>query len=71
MPVKEQAAIALYRFGHYGNAASVMKVGLQFGVGYGTVKLVTTRILKATCSERFHSASVQWAIPQAKGDGHL
>lgn len=53
MPVQEQAAIALYHFGHYGNAASTMKVALQLGVGYGTVRLVTTRIMKACCSERF------------------
>lgn len=26
MPVEEQLAIALYRFGHYGNAASTLKV---------------------------------------------
>jgi hypothetical protein len=66
MPVEEQAVIALYRLGHYGNAASSLKVALQFGVGVGTVHLVTTRILKATCSQRFRSASVQWASPEAK-----
>jgi hypothetical protein len=60
MPVAEQLAIALYRFGHYGNGASVKKVALLFGVGYGTVKLVTARVLKACCSEKFRSASVQW-----------
>lgn len=66
MPVEEQAVIALYRLGHYGNAASSLKVALQFGVGVGTVHLVTTRILKATCSQRFRSASVQWASPEAR-----
>jgi hypothetical protein len=66
MPVEEQVAIALYRFGHYGNAASSMKVALQFGVGYGTVLLVTTHVMKASCSEHFHASSVQWANPQAK-----
>ncbi|CAA7264516.1 unnamed protein product [Cyclocybe aegerita] len=66
MPVAEQVAIALYRFGHYGNAASCMKVALHFGVGYGTVQLVTTRVMKACCSECFRAASVQWASPQAK-----
>ena len=66
MPVAEQVAVALYCFGHYGNAASVMKVALHFGVGYGTVNLVTTRVLKACCSEWFYCASIQWASPQAK-----
>jgi hypothetical protein len=66
MPVEEQVVIALYRFGHYGNAASTIKVALQFGVGYGTIHLVTTRVMKATCTERFRAASVQWANRAAK-----
>jgi hypothetical protein len=41
-PVNEQVAIVLYRFGHYGNAASQMKVALWAGVGYGTVSLFTS-----------------------------
>ena len=43
MPVEDQIAIALYRFGHFGNAVSNMKVALWAGVGYGTVHLVTNR----------------------------
>jgi hypothetical protein len=66
MPVEEQVVIALYRFGHFGNAASTMKVALQFGVGYGTVHLVTTRVMKATCTPRFRAASVQWASGMVK-----
>jgi hypothetical protein len=53
MPVDEQLAIALYQFGHYGNAASTMKVALWSGVGFGTVSLVTNHVIKALCSERF------------------
>jgi hypothetical protein len=66
IPVAEQVAITLYRFGHYGNAASCMKVALHFGVGYGTVQLVTIRVIKACCSECFRAASVQWPSAQAK-----
>jgi hypothetical protein len=66
MPVDQQAAIALYRFGHFGNAASTMKVALQFGVGYGTVRLCTSRVMKACCSDHFRDASVQWASAEAK-----
>jgi hypothetical protein len=66
MPVEEQVAIALYRFGHFGNAASTMKVALQFGVGYGTIRLCTSRVMKACCSSRFRDAAVQWASPEAK-----
>jgi len=39
MPVDEQVAITLYRFGHYRNAASTMKVALWAGIGFGTVSL--------------------------------
>ena len=49
MPIEEHLAIALFRFGHYGNAASTLKVALWAGVGFGTVPLVTNRVLKATC----------------------
>jgi hypothetical protein len=43
MPVAEQVAIALYHFGHYGNAASAIKVALHSGIGFRTVHLVMTR----------------------------
>ncbi|KAL1724902.1 hypothetical protein EV714DRAFT_185168, partial [Schizophyllum commune] len=60
MPVAHQLVIALYRFGHYGNTASNIKVALLFGVGFGTVNLVTSRVIKAICSERFRTAALQW-----------
>jgi hypothetical protein len=66
MPVEQQLAIALYRFGHYGNAASTMKVALWAGVGFGTVPLVTKRVLKALNSERFRRSSVRWPNSAAK-----
>lgn len=66
MPVEEQVAIALYRFGHYGNAASTMKVALWAGVGFGTVPLVTGRVMKAICSDRFRRSAVRWANDEAK-----
>ena len=53
MPVAEQLAIALFRFGHYGNAVNVIKTALWAGVGYGTVHLVTNRVIKAVCGEQF------------------
>ncbi|KAF8232810.1 hypothetical protein L208DRAFT_1270210 [Tricholoma matsutake] len=54
MPIEEQLAIALYHFGHYGNAASMIKVALWAGVGCGTVCLVTHRIMQACCDESFN-----------------
>ena len=41
LPVNIQLVITLFRFGHYGNAASIQKVGLWAGVGVGTVDLCT------------------------------
>jgi len=65
-PVDKQVAIALYRFGHYGNAASQMKVALWAGVGYGTVSLFTSRVMAATCSDRFRHSALRWANDEAK-----
>jgi hypothetical protein len=66
MPIGEQLAIALFRFGHYGNAASTLKVALWAGIGFGTVPLVTNRVLKAICSERFRKSALHWSSPEAK-----
>ncbi|KAH8795967.1 hypothetical protein DL96DRAFT_1419279, partial [Flagelloscypha sp. PMI_526] len=60
IPVEEQLAIGLYRFGHYGNGASTLKVALWAGVGYGTVVKVTRRILTAFCREGFRAAATQF-----------
>ena len=60
MPVAEQLAIALFRFGHYGNAANIMKTALWAGVGYGTVHLATNRVIKAICGEQFRQAALHW-----------
>lgn len=65
-PVNEQVAIALYQFGHYGNAASQMKVALWAGVGYETVGLFTSQVMAATCSDRFCHAALRWANDKAK-----
>lgn len=66
MPVEEQLAIVLFQFGHYGNAASTMKVALWAGVGFGTVPLVTGRVMKALCSDRFRRSAVRWSSAEAK-----
>ncbi|KAF8816578.1 hypothetical protein BYT27DRAFT_7220661 [Phlegmacium glaucopus] len=64
MAVKEQVAIALYRFGHYGNAASTMKVALWAGVSYGTVRNITIRVMTALCDPRFRAAIMPWPNPE-------
>ncbi|KAJ7166474.1 hypothetical protein C8R43DRAFT_846175, partial [Mycena crocata] len=53
MPVEEQLAIALYRFGHSGNAASLQKVANWAGVGKGTITLVTRCVMTAILRPEF------------------
>jgi hypothetical protein len=66
MPVDEQLAIALYPFGHYGIAASTMKVALWAGVGFGTVSLVKKQVVKSLCSEHFQHSALHWSSGVAK-----
>lgn len=47
MPVEDQLAITLFRFGHSGNAAGLQKVANWAGNGKGTITLVTRRVLTA------------------------
>ena len=65
-PVDQQLAIALFRFGHFGNAASTMKVALWAGVGYGTVRLFTNHVMLAVCKEKFRRSVLRWADQEAK-----
>lgn len=53
MPVEEQLAITLYRFGHDGNAASLQGVANWAAVGKGTVLLVTRRVMTAILRPHF------------------
>ena len=71
MPVEMQVAIALYCFRHYGNAASTIKVVLWSGVGYGTVCLVTRRVMRACCDESFRRSSMRWPDDAAKEQAKL
>jgi hypothetical protein len=66
MSVEHQVAVALYRFGHYGNSVSTVKVGLWAGYGYGTVRLATKRVMAALCSERFRRSAIRWSSEEAK-----
>ncbi|KAJ7627106.1 hypothetical protein FB45DRAFT_690921, partial [Roridomyces roridus] len=46
-PVPIQLAVALYRFGHYGNAASQLSISYWAGVSLGSVPLYTARVMTA------------------------
>ena len=48
--IEQQLQIALYRFGRFGNAASVMDVARTFGVSEGTVINCTKRVIEAILS---------------------
>ncbi|THV02630.1 hypothetical protein K435DRAFT_579228, partial [Dendrothele bispora CBS 962.96] len=65
-PVEYQLAVALYRLGHYGNAASTVKVALWAGIGYGTVRLFMKRVMEAVCRESFRKTVMAWPNDEAK-----
>ena len=60
MPVEQQLAIALYLFGHYGNAASQEKAALWAGISHGTISNIVKRVIEACCSGSFAAAAMKW-----------
>ncbi|THV01308.1 hypothetical protein K435DRAFT_655724 [Dendrothele bispora CBS 962.96] len=65
-PVTHQLAVALYWLGHYGNAASTVKVALWAGIGYGTVRLFMKRVMEAVCRENFRKTVMAWPSDDTK-----
>ncbi|KAI5830830.1 hypothetical protein K523DRAFT_271410 [Schizophyllum commune Tattone D] len=57
--VSHQLAIALYRFGHFGNAVSLQKVANWSGYSKGTVNLVTRRVMTALLRPSFRERCVR------------
>ncbi|KAJ3499981.1 hypothetical protein NMY22_g19418 [Coprinellus aureogranulatus] len=68
IPLDQQLAIALYKFGHYGNGASTLNVTLWAGVGYGTVSICVRRVIAAVCSSTFRRAAIRWPTDEEKED---
>ena len=66
MPVDYQLAIALYRFGHYGNAASLQRVADWAGVGKGTVVVATRRVMTAVLRSSFKDQAIRMPTPGEK-----
>ncbi|KIJ41641.1 hypothetical protein M422DRAFT_172029 [Sphaerobolus stellatus SS14] len=64
IPVDRQLAVALYRFGHFGNAASLTKVACWAGMGYGTVNLCMRHVLSALCDQAFRQGMMRWPTTQ-------
>ncbi|KZT20121.1 hypothetical protein NEOLEDRAFT_1076361 [Neolentinus lepideus HHB14362 ss-1] len=66
MPVEQQVAITLYRFGHDGNSAGLQQVANWSGVAKGTVGLVTRRVMTAILRPDFMGEAVHYPTPEEK-----
>jgi hypothetical protein len=64
LPVREQLAIALFRFGHFGNAASVESIAQWAGVASGTVFNSTRRVMVIFLS--LHDEVIHWPTAEEK-----
>ncbi len=65
-PVERQLAIALWRFGHYGNAVGLQKVANWAGVGKGYVLLATRRVIAALTRPDFVVANIRMPTEEEK-----
>jgi hypothetical protein len=59
LPVDQQVAVALYRFGHGGNAASIQAIANWAGLGKGTIHLITRRVMTAVLRPGFMQTAVR------------
>ncbi|KAJ7101040.1 hypothetical protein C8R44DRAFT_641666 [Mycena epipterygia] len=66
LPVEQQVAVVLYRFGHDGNAASIQAVANWAGLGKGTVHLVMRRVMTAVLRPGFMQEAVRMPTPEEK-----
>ena len=65
-PVKDQLAITLFCFGHYGNAACLERVRKWAGTSKGLVKLATQRVMTALLSPDFMKDAVRLPTDEEK-----
>ena len=63
-PVQVQLAVALYRFGHNGNAASVGGVAQWGGISEGAVVKYTHRVIIAFLT--LHDITIRWPSEEDK-----
>ncbi|KAI0747757.1 hypothetical protein C8Q80DRAFT_1120419 [Daedaleopsis nitida] len=66
MPVDEQIAITLYRFGHYRNTAGLQQVANWASCGKGTGDLVTCRVITAILCRNFLDEMIRYPTPEEK-----
>jgi hypothetical protein len=65
-PTYIQLAIALFRFGHHGNAASVESIAQWAGVSAGVIMKCTRRVIVAFLS--MHDSVIQWPTKDEKDE---
>jgi hypothetical protein len=63
-PVSKQLAVAMFRFGHNGNAASVEAVAQWAGVSAGTIVNCTRRVMIAFLA--LHDSAIRWPSEDEK-----
>jgi hypothetical protein len=63
-PIIKQMAIAMFRFGHNGNAASVEAVAQWAGVSAGTIVNCTRRVMIAFLA--LHDSTIRWPSEDEK-----
>jgi hypothetical protein len=66
LPVAYQLAVALYHFGHFGNAVSMQEVALWAGWGFGTVDPSTHCVIKVLCRPEFCRVAVKWPTDEER-----
>ena len=64
MPLDEQLAITLFRFGHHGNAASVEAIAQWAGTSAGMVVNATRRVITAFLT--LHDTVIRWPSAREK-----
>jgi hypothetical protein len=63
-PVNKQLAVAMFRFGHNGNAASVEAVAQWTGVSVGTVVNSTRQVMITFLM--LHDSAIRWPLEEEK-----
>ncbi|KAJ7660004.1 hypothetical protein B0H17DRAFT_954421 [Mycena rosella] len=66
LSVEQQVAVALFRFGHNGNTASMQAVGNWAGLGNGTIHLITWRVMTAVLRPGFMQNAVRMLTHEEK-----
>lgn len=64
--MKRQILIALKRFGAYENSISLDDIVEWAEIGYGTVRLITQKVIIAVLDTNLRACHIRWPIGQEK-----